>query len=61
MAVAPMSSEEFKKIRKRLGLSQEKLADELGVAQGAVSFWENGQRPIPGPVAIVMRLWEVMK
>jgi transcriptional regulator with XRE-family HTH domain len=28
--------------RKRLGLSQEKLAEQLGVKQAAISVWESG-------------------
>lgn len=31
-----------------LGLSQQELADALGVDQGTISRWENGQA-IPGP------------
>ena len=36
--------EEFKKIRKKFGLSQQELADFLGVSQQLVSYWETGQR-----------------
>jgi DNA-binding transcriptional regulator YiaG len=34
--------------RERLGLSQSKLAEELGVTPSAVSMWEAGKRTTPG-------------
>jgi len=34
----------LKKIRKRIGLSQQKLADDLGVVQGCIGNWETGRR-----------------
>lgn len=40
----------FKTIRTRLGLTQAAIADELGVSQGNVSFYERGQT-IPPTVA----------
>ena len=36
-------SENLKKIRKDNNLSQEQLADELGVSRQAISKWESGQ------------------
>lgn len=36
--------ERFKDLREEKGISQEKLADELGVSHGIISFWENGKR-----------------
>jgi len=35
--------EEIKKLRKRLGLSQEELARKIGVSFTSVNRWENGQ------------------
>lgn len=35
-------SENLKKIRKDNNLSQEQLADELGVSRQAISKWESG-------------------
>ena len=34
----------FKKIRLEAGLSQESLANELGVSKSCISSWENGTR-----------------
>jgi transcriptional regulator with XRE-family HTH domain len=36
--------ERFKDLREEKGISQEKLADELGVSHGIISFWETGKR-----------------
>ena len=36
-------SENLKKIRKEQNLSQEELADELGVSRQAISKWESSQ------------------
>ena len=38
------SFKEIKKMRKRLGLTQQELASKLGVSQQLVSYWETGQR-----------------
>lgn len=34
----------LKELRKQLGLSQQGLADELGIAAGTISVWERGAR-----------------
>jgi len=36
--------EEIIEIRKKEGLSQQELADEIGVSQRLVSYWERGER-----------------
>lgn len=41
-----MTGEELRKIRKARGLSQPKLAAELGVTVTTIWRWENGQSPI---------------
>ena len=38
------SGQEILEMRKRLGLTQQELADKLGVSQQLVSYWETGQR-----------------
>lgn len=40
-----------KSIRERLGISQEKLAAQLGVTFSSVNRWENGHRK-PSPLAM---------
>ncbi len=54
-----MNSKEFKKIRTRLKLSQPAMAKKLDVTSGTVSRWECGVCDIPGPVAILMRIFEM--
>ena len=36
--------ERIKDLRDEKGISQERLADELGVSHGIISFWETGKR-----------------
>ena len=36
--------ENLKELRTKKGLSQKKLADEIGVAQSSINYWESGQR-----------------
>ncbi len=40
---ARISSKAIKNIRKKLGISQEKMAALLNVSPGAVAFWEQGR------------------
>ena len=44
MAVTP---DEFKRRRRRLGLTQAQIAEQLGVAWNTVARWEMGIRRIP--------------
>jgi len=41
--VARVSGRAIKNLRKKLGISQQKLAVLLGVSPGAVAFWEQGR------------------
>lgn len=51
-----MKPVEVKRLRKRLGLSQARLAKQLGVNRVAVAFWEGGTRQ-PSRMAVhFMRL-----
>ncbi|MFQ5736677.1 MAG: helix-turn-helix domain-containing protein [Thermodesulfobacteriota bacterium] len=46
-----MSPEDIKRIRLRLGWSQERFARELGVSFSTVNRWERG-RTVPSPMAL---------
>jgi DNA polymerase V len=43
------------RVRAALGISQGALARRLGLSQSAIYMYEDGKRPIPGPVAIMCR------
>jgi len=51
-----MKSSHFRTIRVKHSLTMEQLAVYLGLTKAAVSRYESGNRPIPGPVARLMRL-----
>jgi transcriptional regulator with XRE-family HTH domain len=52
-----MKPDELKRIRTRLGFTQDQLADEIGVHRVTVAKWEAGSRGIPEPVArLVQRI-----
>ncbi len=44
-------SENILKLRKEAGISQKKLAEQIGVSQASIGYWEKGQRT-PSAVAI---------
>lgn len=48
-----MSSTEIKTFRETLGLSQQKLAEKLGVTQELVSQWEHDKRRPSRPVLML--------
>ena len=52
-----MNADDIKKLRHKLGLTQEQLAHKIGVAFTSISRWENG-RTKPSPLAqyALMRL-----
>lgn len=50
-----MTAAQFKEARRKLGLSAQKLADLIGVADGrTIRRWEAGEAVIFGPVAKLM-------
>lgn len=52
-----MTSADLRTARKALGMTQHTLAEALRMGRNgwqSVSEWENGKRPIPGPVAIAV-------
>ena len=54
-----MTSDEYREIRQRMGLTQEQLARELGVTSMTVSRRERGETEIDGEATHALkRLWE---
>jgi repressor LexA len=57
-----MTPEELKRIREKLGLTQEALAEALGVHRVTLAKWEAGTHNVPEPVArLVERLRDDVK
>jgi len=57
-----MQGQEFRKIRKALGLTQEELATIMGLYQGNISRLENGKRnPTKQQVAFISMLHKQRK
>lgn len=50
-----MAPDEFYRTRKRLGLTQARLAKHLGVSRLTVIRWEGGQQPISRIAALLMK------
>jgi len=53
-----VTPQEFKEIREKLGLSQEKLAHELGLTVCHINRLENGKRKIQKTTELAMRFLE---
>lgn len=54
--VQPMDGTTFRRLRKRLTLSQVKLANAMGVSPNTVYRWEADTVAVPPPVAVLLRL-----
>jgi transcriptional regulator with XRE-family HTH domain len=57
----PMNAVQVKRLRKRLRLTQEGLAEAVGVHPMSVSRWERGVVAIPEPTAKLLRLLAAKK
>ena len=54
-----MSPNQIRAIRAWFDLTQEELAERLGVAQNSVARWENGSRNPSRPVVkLLEQMWE---
>jgi DNA-binding transcriptional regulator YiaG len=51
-----MTKDEVKQLRAKLGLTQQELADKLGVTQTSVARWEMGMHQIEEPTARLLKL-----
>ena len=50
-----MTKRQFRELRKSTGLSQTKLAQEMGVTLRTVSRWETGEFPIPRIAVLALK------
>ena len=50
-----MTPAEVKDARERLGWSQQRLAETLGVSREQVGHWERGRHPVGEPAARLIR------
>ena len=54
----PIDPERVKRLRQRLGLSQQQLAERLGVTLGSISRWELGKS---GPIKPYLEKLEALE
>ena len=54
-----MSGDDVRKVRRRLHLTQEELAERLGVSSNTVARWERGEVQITEPAARLVATQEV--
>ncbi|PIR24902.1 MAG: hypothetical protein COX62_04825 [Deltaproteobacteria bacterium CG_4_10_14_0_2_um_filter_43_8] len=52
------ADQRLRRIRSTLGLSQEQMAKELRVTRAALTLWETRKRAMPGPVLLILELYE---
>lgn len=48
----------LKRLREALNFSQREMAQEFRVVHGTIGLWESEQRAIPGPVVLLIELYE---
>lgn len=54
MATADFSPAEIRSLREDLGLTQEQLAERVGVARTTVTLWETGDRNPSGSAILLL-------
>ncbi len=53
-----MDAKEFKVWRERAGVTQQQIADKLGVSRTTIQNWEGAATPIPQAVDMSCKIWE---
>lgn len=48
----------LRRLREKLGLTQAELAEKFRVVPSAVNHWESATRSIPGPVMVLIEIYE---
>jgi hypothetical protein len=58
-ATGRLDTREFLEWRLRHGLSLTKTADALGISRRMVAYYSNGEKPVPRPILLACKGWEV--
>jgi hypothetical protein len=58
-ATGHQDTREFLEWRLRHGLSLTKTADALGLSRRMVAYYSNGEKPVPRPILLACKGWEV--
>lgn len=58
-ATGRTDTREFLEWRLRHGLSLTKTADALGLSRRMVAYYSNGEKPVPKPILLACKGWEV--
>jgi hypothetical protein len=58
-ATGKQDAREFLEWRLRHGLSLTKTADALGISRRMVAYYSNGEKPVPRPILLACKGWEV--
>jgi hypothetical protein len=53
-----VNAKEFKTWRERIGLTQQQIAERLGITRTTIQNWEGGATPIPQAVDMSCEIWE---
>lgn len=53
-----ISGDELRRRREAMGLTQERLAEELDVATNTIARWERGERSIPSFLSLALETLE---
>jgi hypothetical protein len=58
-AIGRADTRAFLEWRLRHGLSLSKAADALGLSRRMVAYYSNGEKPVPKPILLACKGWEV--